>query len=147
MPPRYSQSAPGTCFFTSSMCSSIERISHHTRARARKRPGGRWKRCARWLWRRPHGSLGAGLYSRSRSGALGRPRSHASGRPLLHERIAHSQFLRSQREIGDAACAVEVVRAMTRPVPPADALLPLAPRRCTTSSSASSPIVCCSVAV
>ena len=29
----------------------------------------------------------------------------------------------------------------------ADALLPLAPRRCTTSSSASSPIVCCSVAV
>ena len=44
---------------------------------------------------------------------------------LPHERITNSRFLRSQREICDAAFAGHVARAISRPLPSADALLPL----------------------
>ena len=134
---RSSQSAPGMCFSTSSMRSSIVRISLHTRLHAHKRSGDRWKRCTRWLWRRPQGSLGAGLHSRPWCGGPGRPRSHVSRRSLLPERIAHWRFLRCQRRIRHATFAGHVARATSRPFASAVALLPLYPRRCPTSSSAS----------
>ena len=59
--------------------------------------------------------------------------------PLLHERIARPRFLRNQREIRDATFAGHVARAHAGLLPPAVALLPLPPRCCATSSSASTP--------
>ena len=79
-------------------------------------------------------------------GALGRPRSHASGRPLLHERIAHSRFLRTKREIRDATFASHVAREVAGPLSPAVALVAFTSRRCCTLSSPSSPSLAVSAA-
>ena len=67
--------------------------------------------------------------------------------PLLHERIARPRFLRNQREIRDATFAGHVARAHAGLLPPAVALLPLPPRCCATSSSASTPSCATSAAV
>ena len=67
--------------------------------------------------------------------------------PLLHERIARPRFLRNQREIRDATFAGHAARAHAGLLPPAVALLPLPPRCCATSSSASTPSCATSAAV
>jgi hypothetical protein len=53
------------------------------------------------------------------------------------QRIAHSRFLHWQRRIRHATSAGHVARVIYLPSLPGEALLPLYPRRCPTSSSAS----------
>ena len=57
----------------------------------------------------------------------------------MHERIAHSRFLRTEREIRDATFAHHVAREVTGPLNPAVALAAFTSRHCCTLSSPSSP--------
>ena len=65
--------------------------------------------------------------------------TYASGRPLLHERIAHSRFLHTEREIRDATFASHVACEVAEPLHLIVALEAFSPRRCCTLSSPSSP--------
>ena len=64
----------------------------------------------------------------------------------LHERIAHSRFLRTKREVRDATFAYHVVREVAGPLNPAVALVAFTSRRCCTLSSLSSPSLAVSAA-